>query len=207
MERSFSCASMPLCRDGFLKPLDLREVTGFMQLAYLMARTVNDDSWSGGLLITDERGLPLDFRYIEPIHPSHLQRLIYGGALRRYLILDAIAGTLLKAANTKIDWVFTTDTFILEIDGQCGGKFVAIEQSKEHPFNFTGEWKKEAPGEILMQTASTGNPVQLTFIAKDDSETDKIAIKLSNMTHEFDFTEPLTRVGEALDEICQPGRV
>ncbi|HDS30020.1 MAG TPA: hypothetical protein ENN67_03155, partial [Firmicutes bacterium] len=62
-----------------------------MRLAYILAEAVDPDNWTGGLLVTDERGLPLDFRYVEPIKPSKLQKLIYGDSLTRYLKLDAIA--------------------------------------------------------------------------------------------------------------------
>lgn len=178
-----------------------------MQLAYITARAVNDESWSGGILVTDTHGLPLDFRYVEPIRPSKLQKLVYGGALKRYLLLDAIAGTLLKASKPNVDWIFTGDELLGELEGQVHGKLVVIEPTIIDPFSESGEWRNGAVGEVLMQVTSTGNPVKLTFAAADESETKKVAEKLADLTKELDFTEPLKRVGEALVEICENGRV
>ena len=40
----------------------------------------------GGLLLTDESGIPLDFRYVEPITPTKLQAVLYGKALESHLL-------------------------------------------------------------------------------------------------------------------------
>jgi hypothetical protein len=177
-----------------------------VQLAYLLVRDVSEESWSGGLLVTDRRGLPLDFRYIEPIHPNRLQKLIYGSALKRYLLLDAIAATLLKAANPNAEWIFTSDPMLLEMNGQTNGQFVAISNGENKPLNGVGEWRAEGPGKIILQVRPTGPPARLLFEASSDEETEKIAQELSHLSLEMDFAEPLDRVGEALIEICRNGR-
>ncbi len=176
-----------------------------MQIAYLLARDVSDETWTGGLLVTDSHGLPLDFRYIEPIRPSRLQKLIYGSALKRYLLLDAIAGTLLKAANPNVEWVFTSDPILLELDGQVHGRFVAIGNGEKKPLSEVGEWRADAIGRITLQVTSTGTPVTLSFNSETDEQTEQIAGELAELARELDFAEPLLRVGEALKEICQNG--
>lgn len=173
-----------------------------MQLAYLVAETVDERSWVGGLLITDERGLPVDFRYVEPIKPTKLQKLIYGEALKRCLLLDAIAGTLIKAANPKVEWVFAGDPMLLELEGRISGKLVAVGNGEKVPLNEVGEWHQEEPGEIAMQVTETGPPVRLSFKARDDGETAEVAKDLAWLAGQLDFTEPLRRVGAALKEIC-----
>lgn len=178
-----------------------------MELAYITARAVDDESWSGGLLVTDLRGLPLDFRYVEPIKPSKIQKLVYGGALRRYLLLDAIASTLLKAAKPTASWFFTGDELLRELEPDLSGKLVVIEPSDISPLSETGEWKQEEVGMIIMQVSPTGNPVKLTYKSSDESDTETIAGELVDLASELDFTEPLLRVGEALKEICNNGVV
>jgi len=177
-----------------------------VQLAYLISRAVDDDSWTGGLLITDRHGLPVDFRYVEPIKPTRLQKLIYGGALKRYLVLDAIAGTLLKAASSKVDWVFTADQVLLELEGPANGRFVIISNGAHQPLSAMGEFLVEEVGKILLQVTAKGQPTTLVFNAANETETEKIAAELASLASELDFTEPLERVGEALTEICQTAR-
>ena len=176
-----------------------------MNLAYLIARAVDDESWTGGLMVTDQRGLPLDFRYIEPIKPTKLQKLIYGGALKRYLLLDAIAGTLLKAVKSKTDWVFTSDPLLLELEGDIPGRFIIVGNGEREPLSAAGEWEKEDIGKIVFQVSPSGSPVQLIFNSQDDADTEKVADELVSLAGQLDFTEPLNRIGEALKEICQNG--
>jgi hypothetical protein len=176
-----------------------------MQLVYLTAHAVNDESWSGGLLVTDIHGLPLDFRYVEPIRPTKLQKLVYGGALRRYLVLDAIARTLLKASKPSADWIFTGDGLLSELDERLNGRLVVIESSTEDPLSEVGEWIEENVGQVIMQVGSTGNPVKLTFDASDQDETKKIAGELAELAKNLDFSEPLNRISGALMEICENG--
>jgi hypothetical protein len=173
-----------------------------MQLAYLIAEAVDDSSWAGGLLVTDDRGLPVDFRYVDPIAPSRLQKLIYGESLRRCLLLDAISGTLLKAANPKVDWIFTLDPLLLELDTKISARIVVVENGEKEPMSETGEWKVDRPGEITMQISPTGPPARLMFKVKNDSETEMIAKELAKLSSILDFAEPLKRVGSALKEIC-----
>jgi len=175
-------------------------------LAYLLVRDVSEESWTGGLLVTDRRGFPLDFRYIEPIKPTRLQKLIYGSALKRYLLLDAIAGTLLKAAKPNAEWIFTCDPILLELDDEIHGRFVAITDGEKKPLAAVGEFRVDGVGKIALQTTPSGPPVRLTFHSAGEEETERIARELALLTEELDFAEPLNRVKEALVEICRDGR-
>jgi hypothetical protein len=43
----------------------------------------------------------------------------------------------------------------------------------------------------------------LSYNAANEDETGKVADELASLTRELDFTEPLERVREALNEICR----
>jgi hypothetical protein len=173
-----------------------------MQLAYLIAETIDDRAWAGGLLVTDEKGLPIDFRYVEPIRPTRLQKLIYGDALKRCLLLDTIAGTLIKAANPKAEWLFAGDLLLLDLDEKVSGKVIAVGNGEKEPMSEVGKWTSDKVGEVSMQVSQTGPPVRLNFLARDAAETESIANDLGWLAGQFDFTEPLKRVEAALKDIC-----
>ncbi|HEX9743980.1 MAG TPA: hypothetical protein VGB30_01000 [bacterium] len=174
-----------------------------MQIAYLQAKSVDDQSWSGGLLLTDERGLPMDFRYVEPIRPGKIQKLIYGEALQRYLVLDAIAASLLKAANFEAEWYFTNSEILLELDGDVSGRFIKVQNGERATLQKPGDWEVRGTGHLLFQSSRTGPAVSLNYNAKDEQGTEEIAKDLSWLAEQYDFTEPLNRVDSALREICR----
>jgi len=176
-----------------------------MNLAYLVAHAINDQTWTGGILITDDRGLPLDFHYVQPITPTRIQRLIYGNSLERYLILDAIAGTLLKTANPKAEWLFTTSHLLLELQPHFHAKLVVVSDSEREPLAEHGEWEVRRQGEIALQVAPTGMPARLSFVARSREETETVAKELSELAKKLDFVEPLHRIVAALKEISDSG--
>ena len=66
-----------------------------LKLAYFVAMK-EGASYLGGLLLTDVSGIPLDFRYTEPITPTRLQSVLSGKALEPHLTEEVIQRTLLK---------------------------------------------------------------------------------------------------------------
>ena len=55
----------------------------------------------GASLVVDLRGIPVDFRYTDPIRPTKLERILYGSALDVYLREELILQSLLGAVETK----------------------------------------------------------------------------------------------------------
>ena len=40
-----------------------------------------EGQFRGASLVVDQRGIPMDFRYTDPIRPSRLERILYGLSL------------------------------------------------------------------------------------------------------------------------------
>ena len=85
-----------------------------LKLAYFVVMK-EGASYLGGLLLTDTSGIPLDFRYTEPITPTKLQGVLYGKALEPHLKEEVIQRTLLKELKT------TPDLLILPASELAGG--------------------------------------------------------------------------------------
>src|SRR3990172_5492533 len=57
--------------------------------------------YRGGLLVTDSRGKPLEFRCTSPIRPNQVQRILYGRTLMPYLAVQLIGVPLLSSVAEK----------------------------------------------------------------------------------------------------------
>ena len=115
-----------------------------IKLAYFMA-VKEGASYLGGLLVTDPSGIPLDFRYTEPITPTRLQGILYGKSLEPHLKEEVIQKTLLKELKTA------PDLFILSATELAGGwsgdpRFpaLAVQKSQEQPL--------ARPGDVVVAT-------------------------------------------------------
>jgi hypothetical protein len=64
---------------------------------YIGIVEVSPGLFRGGLLLTDLRGKPLDFRCTSAIKPNSIQRVLYGDTLLEHMALDICGLPLLKA--------------------------------------------------------------------------------------------------------------
>ncbi|MCM2370029.1 hypothetical protein [Aporhodopirellula aestuarii] len=58
--------------------------------------------WTGGLLVLNGAGRPLEFQCTLPIRPSRAHEILFGTTLRHHLISEVIGPTLLQKCRTPI---------------------------------------------------------------------------------------------------------
>jgi len=84
-----------------------------VKLAYGIAYSSSSKGYLGAILITDYKGFPLEFRYTDPIVPTKIQQVLYGEGLEKYLKIDVITDSLIKALSQDISVLFVEDEDIL----------------------------------------------------------------------------------------------
>lgn len=167
--------------------------------AYLVVHADDDGTYVGGLMLTDESGLPVDFRYTDPITPTRLQRALYGGALDRYLRADVVAATLLKAASEPPTVLLVEDESLLDaVDAEC--PVAVIGPSRVPPLGAAGTTRTDTPGEVLVQVTDGANPVRISVA--DPARTPEVAAALVALGARMDPLEPADRVRAALELIA-----
>lgn len=71
-------------------------------IGYFTAVQSDRTGWTGGLLILNGSGRPLEFQCTLPIRPSRAHEILFGGTLREHLISEVIGPTLLQKSRTPI---------------------------------------------------------------------------------------------------------
>ena len=61
----------------------------------------NSASYRGAILVTDDWGKPLEFRFTAPVKPTAVQRTLYGSMLTPHLLVALIAEPLMEALNEE----------------------------------------------------------------------------------------------------------
>lgn len=173
-----------------------------IKLAYFMA-VKEGASYLGGLMVTDTSGIPLDFRYTEPITPTRLQSILYGKSLEPHLKEEVIQKTLLKELKV------TPDLFILSAaelsggwsgDGKCPA--LAVQKSQEAPLAKVGDVFRTGPRDLLIQLSEGSAPLRVMFAVTVDAVAQEQALpKLLEAGYHMDLTEPLERVAAALQSL------
>ena len=171
------------------------------QPGYLVVRAADDGSYVGALMVTDRHGLPLDFRYTDPVTPTRLQRALYGAALDRYLRSEVILKTLLGALQERPAILLVEDERLLDEDVPgCPVVFAGV--SRAAALDGVGAVQEEAGGVYLVQAVEAGPPLRLAFGASANGAVTAVAEALVRLSETMDVLEPAERVRQALELIA-----
>ena len=170
--------------------------------AYLVIRTEADGTYLGGVMVTDEHGLPVDFRYTDPITPTRLQRALYGGVLDRYLRTEVVMRTLLAALSERPSLLVVDDHRLLEEAGDGACPMVFLAGSHAAPLGAAGAREPDPTGGILLQASEGGHPIRVDLSAGSPEAAPRALDDLVRLGRGMDLLEPAERVRAALDLIA-----
>lgn len=176
-----------------------------LKIAYFVAMK-EGPSYLGGLLITDASGIPLDFRYTEPITPTKLQSVLYGKALEGHLKEEVIQKTLLKELKQSVDlFVLPGSDLPTQSPAELKCPVLSLQKSQESPLPKVGESFRANPREVLLQVMDGANPLRVIFGTEVDMPSQESALqRLLEAGYQMDLLEPLERVQTALRTLTQP---
>ncbi|MCR5347251.1 MAG: hypothetical protein K6E38_05680 [Fretibacterium sp.] len=154
----------------------------------------------GASLVVDFRGIPLDFRYTDPIRPSRLERVLYGSALDTYLREDLVLQSLLGAVEVKPQLWLCNDLDLLVPLRETGKVRAAFLASSSHaPLEAVGNIESAAePNAVLLQADAVSAPLRVAFPpnTKPD-EAQQAAEFLVEAAKMMELLEPFGRIQKA----------
>lgn len=149
-----------------------------------------EDKFAGGLMTLNDKGLPTNFKYTEPIKPSKIQKIIYGNNLKSFLASEIIGKKILEGEN-DIEYFFIDDNEILDfID--TDKMLVYIKES------FIDKENVNKENEVYINIAEKKS-YKLMF-SKTPGE--DLVSKIKDNAEYFNLSEPFIRLKEALEFIC-----
>ena len=135
---------------------------------------------SGGYLLTNAWGRPLEFRLSSSVQPTKVQQILYGPTLADYLQCELIGKTLIEKAGGPPGLVVTDSLVGLGLAGRLNVPVVAIaEAGLTHP-------RSSKP------LATAGDP-------------DAVRRALDAVDAAVDLAEPFARIREAAAEARKLG--
>lgn len=160
-----------------------------------------DELFRGASLITDFRGIPMDFRYTDPIKPSRLERILYGNALEVYLREELILESLLNAIEVKPTlWICRDADLLGPLKSFSKGRVLLLAPSTRSPLDAVGNL--EAAGEegvYMIQADSVSAPLRAAFpIQTKEDEVRQISSTLVEAAKTMELLEPFGRIQKAL---------
>ena len=154
-----------------------------LHLGFISTLEVDGRGHVGGLLVTSQTGRPLEFQCTTPVKPDRTQEILYGRALRPWLLGELIGSTLLDRVSIKPDLIVVRDEELLELRNHTATPVACMDQAHKSD-----------------STAQTVGGRQLFFHDSHPADADFVESKAHLVPGEADLEEPLDRVHEALTE-------
>ena len=171
-------------------------------LCFLLSTAVTDDVFMGGAMVTDIYGLPIEFRYTEPVVATKLQRILYGDVLERYIQTDVILSHLLENLDNKPSLFLTSEPSFLSVIAAGGRQVAWLGETRNPSLSDFGAQQEVTDDEVLVQLSTTGPPARVRFPESGDpsatSKQQEIVKVLAEAAKTMDVHEPMRRVEKAV---------
>ncbi|MCC9656104.1 hypothetical protein [Rhodopirellula halodulae] len=158
-------------------------------LGYFTTVQQERTGWTGGLLVLNGGGRPLEFQCTLPLRPTKAHEILFGNTLRQHLICDVIGPTLLKKCRTPISMLLCEQTESLRMnDADCTLGFVATPEN-----DGKATIAREHAGHCVMRIRD-----EKVLVAMEQVEAaEQVAEQLGDFP---DLIEPFERIREAIRE-------
>lgn len=153
----------------------------------------------GGIMVTDSSGLPVEFRYTDPVRATKLQKVLYGDVLEKYIHGEVIAANLISRLEQKPEIFLVADYVLLSMLATAGKKVAALMPTRIPPLAEYGAEQDGAEGDFLLQLSESGSPVRVRVVpGTEPARREEIAKALVGAGQTMDVLEPIARLEAAV---------
>jgi hypothetical protein len=160
----------------------------------------------GAILVTNQIGVPLEFKYTDPVVATKLHRILYGSVLERYLHETVIRDRLGKEVRSSPNY-FITSFEEKEFLGPIAEKeVVAIQRYPAASGEISGLFNRIREREAIIEIEEEAIVLRVAFSTGDEAVQHRMAAWLQEIARTMDILEPLDRINSALTSLCGDGK-
>ena len=161
-----------------------------------------EESFIGGIMVTDSKGLPIEFKYSEPIKPNKIQKVIYGKVLNNYLKEELITNNLIKETNSTPSLIIINEpSFIKGKEKIVKFPAICVQKTNLPQMKTPGEIQRIKDVEIVFQPFQELNPLRIIFGSPDPDFQERMMFIIKEVSRNMDIYEPVDRIEKAIDII------
>lgn len=172
-----------------------------IKLGYFSSRKT-EEQYIGGIMITDQLSIPIEFKYTDPIKPTRIHKIIFGKVLEKYLGEEVIKKNLFKEIKNVPSVYFVTELELLGEDTVNHVPMVALQTTSLPGLSAAGEFQRVKDKEIIIQPLTSTNPLKITFFSPEPDVQERVLNLLRSVIDKVDIYEPFDRVEKALQALC-----
>jgi len=100
-------------------------------IGYMSVKKVND-SHIGGILVVNQSGLPIEFKYTDPVIPTQLQKILYGKSLELIQVGERVYFASQYASPTPENDHLEPDECVIPLHGQNAVRIVSGKRIEDN---------------------------------------------------------------------------
>jgi hypothetical protein len=168
---------------------------------YIYVEELPNNKYIGAVLVTDVYGVPVEFKYTEPIVPTKVQEILYGKVLKTFIKRDVISYNLIKNIEKKPEIYFVDDPLYFELYNKFKTPFIFISDPNEKALEKVGIIKEIEKNIFLFQLQEASSPLKVEFYDDDKKLQDKLIEIILKAADKMDIVEPFQRIAESINNI------
>src|SRR5262249_27850909 len=147
----------------------------------------------GAVLVTNQVGIPVEFKYTEPVVATKLHKILYGAVLERYLHETVIRDRLASEVTSGPEYVIAPYEEREFLGTLAGREMMAIQRSNLGPGEASGPFTRLREREAIIGLED-GQALRVVFSSDDDSTQHGMATWLQEISRTMDVFEPIERI-------------
>jgi len=155
-------------------------------------------------MVTDPIGIPLEFKYTEPIVVTRLHKILYGPVLERYIHETVIRNRLGKEVRSEPEYFITSYEDKEYLGKIAGREMIALQRWNQPPGEIRSPFTRLREREAVL-VLEDGPTLRLAFSTSDHALQHSMVSWLQDAARNMDLLEPLDRVTSALTALCGEG--
>jgi hypothetical protein len=156
----------------------------------------------GAILVTNQIGVPLEFKYTEPVVASKLHKILYGSVLEKYLHETVIRDRLGREVRTTPNFFIAPYEEKEFLGSLADREMMAIQKYAEPPGEISGPFNRIREREAIVELEEEPIFLRLSFSTSDESAQHNMVAWLQEIARTMDVLEPLDRIQSALTNLC-----
>lgn len=160
-----------------------------------------DEKHTGAILVTNQVGVPVEFKYTEPVVVTRMHKILYGAALDRYLHETVIRERLSRELRTEPEFFLTPYDEKDFLAPMVSKEMMAVQRMAPGQCEASGPFTRIREREAIV-ALEEDLLLRVAFSTADDAVQHYAATWLQELGRTMDVLEPIDRVFSALRSLC-----
>jgi hypothetical protein len=158
-----------------------------------------EESYAGAFLITDQKGIPMEFRCTHPIKPDAVQLSLYGATFLSYAGVELCGKPLIQSVKNKPKFIVVNQSYLLTLDNYSSYPVILVRETEHQGKN---AFDSESEYQIEVIKPNVGPMAAFEMISSKET-IDKIQGLVETLCTEFDILEPFERMKKTIEIITR----